>query len=118
MTHVSSQPPSVEELLQRIEQLEAQVNRPRRFRCAIHIGRVPIAVLAIVLAVAVSGVTYASIPHASSAIHACKGANGALRIAKTCASGETAVTWNKRGPTGEPGPKGDLGPKGDAGPKG
>ena len=76
------------------------------------------------VALGAGGFAFASLPGASSVIHACKGSHGSLRIASACKSGETAVSWNKQGPGGPQGPqgaKGDAGPqgpKGDAGPQG
>jgi hypothetical protein len=43
------------------------------------------------VALGIGSMAFASLPHASGVVHACKGKNGALRIAKTCGSGETAV---------------------------
>ncbi len=60
-------------------------------------------------------VAIASAPTAPAVIHACKGTNGALRIAKSCTSGEHALSWNKSGPQGKTGPAGQQGPKGDTG---
>ena len=57
-------------------------------------------------------------------IKACASSTGALRLAGsggTCRSGETAVSWNKVGPSGTPGATGatgPVGPAGDVGPTG
>src|SRR5579859_4808084 len=76
----------------------------------------------------------ASVPDAGGVIHACYNANsahgsptGALRVIDTskiggvCASGESPLNWNAKGPTGAQGPQGAQGvqgPKGDNGANG
>jgi hypothetical protein len=76
------------------------------------VNRITVAIAASALAVGISGIAFASSPNAGNSIHWCKGKNGAVRIAKTCKSGESNVTWNKQGPAG---PQGSHGPKGDTG---
>jgi hypothetical protein len=100
---------TVEDLLARIETLEDRLSRRQRGPRSRFLRKLPMAVTAAVLAIAVSGVTFASIPEAPGAIHGCKEKNGTLRIASKCASGETAVTWNKKGPKGDTGPPGPPG---------
>jgi hypothetical protein len=85
------------------------------------VNRVFLTILVAGMTVAMSGVADASIPQAAGQVHGCKGKNGAVRIAKTCKSGESAVTWSKQGPAGPQGPQGSQGPqgaKGDTGPTG
>jgi len=69
------------------------------------------------LAVIVLGGTAAVANHSADAIHACQKTNtGAVRIvnaASECGNGETAIEWNKQGPTGPTGPAGPAGVKGD-----
>jgi hypothetical protein len=73
----------------------------------------------------------ASIPEAGGIIHGCyntsrshEAATGALRVidmAKPdgkCASWESSLNWNVKGPTGPQGPQGVQGPRGDTGPAG
>ncbi len=48
-------------------------------------------------------------------IHACSSIAGVLRLADTCARGETAVTWNVAGQPGPAGPEGPTGPAGAPG---
>jgi hypothetical protein len=121
MANPQQHEPTVDQLLKRIETLESRLER-RRFRIRSVLPNRALTILtATALAVSVSGVTYASIPQAAAQIHACKGKNGALRIAKTCGKGESAVTWNKKGPkgnTGPAGPAGAAGATGAAGPTG
>lgn len=77
-------------------------------------------------ALAVAGVSYAFIPDSSGVIHACYDkVSGQVRIydsqngkPKGCGSGEIAITWNQRGPSGPSGPAGASGPSGPAGPSG
>src|SRR5947209_7340811 len=90
--------PTSEELLARIEQLEARLQH-RRFRFpGVLRTRALSAVIAGAVALGAGGFAFASLPGASSVIHACKGSHGSLRIASACKSGETAVSWNKQGP--------------------
>jgi type VI secretion system secreted protein Hcp len=75
--------------------------------------------------VAGGAVALAAIPASDGTIHGCYAnggtPTGALRIVDEgvqCATGETAITWNQRGPegpAGPTGPQGDTGPAGDSG---
>lgn len=81
--------------------------------------RVPV-VLASALAVTlVGGVAAAVTSHPSSA-KACVTSGGSLRLMSggKCASGQSAITLNAKGPKGDPGPTGPKGATGPAGPKG
>lgn len=74
-------------------------------------------------AIAIGGIALASDAHrATHSIHACVSrANGEIRIARHCTRGERALTWNRRGPSGQTGiagPRGSAGPSGPAGPSG
>jgi len=53
-------------------------------------------------------------------INGCVAASGHLRVidSGSCLPGETAINWNKLGPTGPVGPAGPAGPQGVAGPDG
>src|SRR5262245_58523555 len=75
-----------------------------------------------VVALALAGTAYATIPGSNGTINACyvKAQPHSLRLAdpqagETCRSWENSVTWNQQGP---PGPQGPAGPEGPAGPKG
>jgi hypothetical protein len=63
-------------------------------------------------------------PHATATIHACVRKDGRLRLVAenvVCRKRERPVSWNVRGPQGEPGPAGPagpLGPPGERGPQG
>ncbi|MGH9137863.1 MAG: hypothetical protein ACRD0G_12560 [Acidimicrobiales bacterium] len=85
--------------------------------------------IVVVTAVAVaSGVAYGAIPGADGVLHGCYqatgGATGALRVVDEggqCRVGERPISWNERGPAGDPGPQGppgETGPAGPAGPQG
>jgi hypothetical protein len=88
----------------------------------------PAVLFAIFAAIAVLGVAVAAIPDGDGTIHACYGQStnpkGLLRVidpstGQVCKSGERALNFNQRGPTGAPGPSGERGPtgtKGDRGP--
>ena len=53
---------------------------------------------------------------APATIRACASkSDGRLRVARRCARGERAVSWNVRGPAGAPGPGGPAGPAGATG---
>ncbi len=71
------------------------------------------------MAVLTGGVAYGAIgPAADGTIRACVNTTtGAMRMvdpaAPTCASGETATSWNQRGATGATGATGPTGPAGD-----
>jgi hypothetical protein len=77
---------------------------------------------AIVAALAMGGIAYASIPGPDGVIDACYLKNGgALRVidsAASCKSGETSLSWNQQGPTGPQGPAGAQGATGATGPTG
>jgi hypothetical protein len=77
--------------------------------------------LAIVGALVVGGIAYATIPDAGGVIHGCYKKSspnqGTLRVidsekGQTCASAETPLNWSQTGPQGIQGPKGDTGPTG------
>lgn len=60
------------------------------------------------------GVAVASIPDGSGVIHSCyKNSTGSLKVidsaSQSCASGETALTWNQTGPQGPAGANGASG---------
>jgi hypothetical protein len=55
-----------------------------------------------------AGVSYAAIPGSNGTISACKDSKGALKVidadaGQSCADGQQLLTWNQRGPQGEPG---------------
>jgi hypothetical protein len=67
-----------------------------------------------------SAVVFAVIPDTSSVFHGCYKTNGgSLRViddaSQTCATNETAITWNQTGPQGPVGPTGPQGPAGSDG---
>jgi hypothetical protein len=91
----------------KVDMLRARIHalrhrlRPGRIRARPRlVNRATAMIAATALAVGISGVAVASIPQATGQVHGCKGKNGAVRIAKTCKTGETAVIWNKQGPAG------------------
>lgn len=69
----------------------------------------------------VAGIAYATIPDSGGVIHGCYARiNGALRVidsekGQRCASNESGLNWNVKGP---PGPAGPTGPQGTQGPQG
>lgn len=74
---------------------------------------------------AIGGISVATgaIPSGDGTIHACYGkSGGAVRVidafVTNCKSGETALTWNQRGPQGAPGQNGQDGQDGAPGPRG
>ena len=76
-------------------------------------------------AVAVAGlasVTWAAIGDGDGTVHSCyANANGSLRVVdagQACRSAESALTWNRTGPTGAMGATGYAGATGPAGPTG
>lgn len=90
----------------------------------IRITRTRAILAAVLLAVVVGATAYAAIPDSGGQIHGCyktgTGNQGALRVidtakGQTCASGETALTWSQRGPTGSRGSTGAGGPTGSRG---
>jgi hypothetical protein len=111
--------PSTEELLARIEHLEAQVAAKRRPRLT---RRLPVLLLSTVLALALGGAAYASILDTAGVIHGCYLPSGELRVidgsTSTCRQSETAIQWNQQGPQGPQGDQGIPGPQGPAGPQG
>lgn len=77
---------------------------------------------AIILALGVGVIAYASIPGPDGVIHACyknnnpaQGAIIAIDHTASCPSGYTALNWNQTGPQGPVGPQGATGPQGPAG---
>jgi hypothetical protein len=71
----------------------------------------------VVLALAVGGFAYASIPDSDGTIHGCYvKSGGGLRVIDVsvtkCKSNETAIDWNKNGATGAIGPTGATGATG------
>ena len=108
--------------------------------------RTPKALLAtcvVVTAVAIGGITYASIPGSDGVVHGCfrvtdglpliSTPRGSLRVVEggeRCGSHERAISWNEEGQQGDTGPRGlqgetglqgpagPIGPQGQAGPTG
>jgi hypothetical protein len=82
------------------------------------------AALVVVVAIAVGGIAYASIPDANGVIHGCFHKNsGQLRVVDTdngqaCNPSEKALSWNQTGPTGPAGATGPTGTTGATGPTG
>ena len=83
--------------------------------------------LAIVGALALGGIAYATIPDGGGVIHGCYQKNqGSLRVIDTgagqvCTSSESPLNWSQTGPQGQQGIQGEQGiqgPKGDTGPTG
>ena len=78
-----------------------------------------ISALAAALAAAAAGAALGVGASGDDAIRACRHpAGGWLRIpatGKSCKHREQAISWNVRGPQGEPGPPGPAGPPGEAG---
>ena len=74
----------------------------------------------VVVAAAIGGVAYASIPDSSGVIHGCYDSGGNLKVVQAlpCPKGYTPLAWSQAGPTGPPGPTGQQGPAGPPGPKG
>lgn len=70
------------------------------------------ALIVVPLVLAVGGGTALAAGSGGDQIHACAGLAGVLRLADTCAKGETAVTWNVSGPQGPQGPQGPAGAAG------
>jgi type VI secretion system secreted protein Hcp len=75
--------------------------------------------------IAGGAVALGAIPSSDGTIHACYATGGAptgaLRIVDegvSCGTGETAISWNQRGPAGPAGPAGPTGPTGDTGTSG
>ena len=85
------------------------------------------AAFVVVVAIAVGGIAYASIPDSNGVIHGCyKTVGGSLRVidndaGATCNGAETPLNWSQtgpQGPQGEQGPTGEQGPQGEQGPPG
>jgi hypothetical protein len=81
---------------------------------------------AIVAALVMGGIAYASIPGPDGVLHGCYSTNGAKATNGTalniidsavasCSGNQTAISWNQKGPTGA---KGTTGPKGATGSQG
>ena len=72
------------------------------------------------------GVAWATIPDSGGTVNGCfQKVHGTLRVIDTateaCSSAELPISWNQKGPKGDPGPRGlpgEPGPKGDRGAKG
>ena len=66
-----------------------------------------------VLAVLVAGGSYALATGGSNTIHACVHHHGGdIYVAKSCATGDKGISWNKVGPQGSRGATGHVGPQG------
>src|SRR5271169_4970309 len=65
--------------------------------------------------VLLGGGGYAIVSSGAPTIHGCVTKTHQLLVEKRCARGQTALTWNKQGPTGA---KGTTGPPGATGPQG
>src|SRR5580700_11078904 len=65
------------------------------------------------LALVAAGGGYALASGGSNTINACIHRHGGdVYIAKSCANGDTAISWNKVGPQGPRGMRGPIGPRG------
>jgi len=78
------------------------------------------ATAALVAAVTLAGITYASVG-GGGVIYGCyKNENGQLRVIdldiQSCLPSETLISWSQTGPQGPQGPQGDPGPTGPRGP--
>ena len=86
--------------------------------------RTGIVALAAVAAAVAAGMAFATIPGSGGVINGCfDQQSGLLRVIDTGAGGkcrntETPISWNERGPQGDPGPQGPRGETGEAGPQG
>lgn len=73
------------------------------------------------LVAATAGGAFAAIPSGDGRIDGCYGrSNGQLRVVdreagESCRNSELPISWNARGPKGDPGPPGPTGPKGPPG---
>jgi BclA C-terminal domain len=85
-------------------------------------GRRGVAAAVVVVAVAVGGIAYASIPGPDGVIHGCyRKTTGELIVVdsgKVCEEGWKSLNWSQTGPTGLTGPKGPTGATGPTGPTG
>ena len=87
---------------------------------------IAIALAGAVASLAAVGVATGTIPGADGTITACHAKVSGVRYLRlidkqageSCKAQEKLLTWNQKGPKGDPGPKGDRGPKGDPGPPG
>ncbi|MGI8824201.1 MAG: hypothetical protein ACR2JC_00880 [Chloroflexota bacterium] len=113
------------QMREEIDDLQRRLIHKRGFMGRLR-GRRTLAVLgSATLALAISGVAFASIPDATGVIHGCYTTSGthALQVIdtavkKVCPSGTTSLTWNQKGPkgaTGATGATGSQGPKGNTG---
>jgi hypothetical protein len=77
-------------------------------------GRHWVAISAGLLAIALSGIAYATIPDSNGVIHGCyQKTTGSLRVIDTdvgqsCTPSEKTLSWNKEGPPGPSGPPGSA----------
>src|SRR6266498_3148871 len=76
-------------------------------------------IFALVAAMLVGGIAYASIPGPDGVVHGCykntnpaQGALIAVDSSSSCPSGYTSLNWNQTGPQGAPGPAGTNGVSG------
>jgi hypothetical protein len=79
-------------------------------------SRTLIVALAVIAALTLAGIAYASIPDSAGVIHGCySNKDGSLRVIDSGAGGacdskkETPLNWNQKGPTGARGPSGPTG---------
>lgn len=87
------------------------------------VTRLAVVVGGIVVAAAVAGLAYATIPSSGGIIYACyDNSSGELRLydpdadtIKSCGKKETSVFWSQTGPPGNEGPQGDPGAQGAPG---
>ena len=83
--------------------------------------RATTAIAASAAVLAATGTAAAALPNADGSIAACYGPSGNVRLldadlgAKPCGVNEQELTWNHKGPQGEPGPQGQPGPQGPQG---
>jgi hypothetical protein len=87
-----------------------------------------VATATILLGLVSAGVAYAAIPDGNGVFTACKlNVTGTIRLIDPSISGalghcstslETQISWNQKGPKGDPGAAGAAGVKGDRGPQG
>jgi hypothetical protein len=104
----------ISRLQDQITELQRRMERRRRRPGARLLG----VAASVVLALAVAGVAYASIPGPDGAIHGCYAKNGNFSVVDStqkCASNQTSLTWNQTGPAGPQGQQGQQGPAGPAG---
>ena len=79
--------------------------------------RLALIVVPTVMAVGAGTALAGALPNDSDVIHACVTKGGTFRgvDGATCKKGETLLTWNQKGPAGDPGATGPAGPAGPAG---